>query len=150
MADPGRRTRRSSAVRTSRWPAISTVYVLKRANPHKVKEWVEPLPGQPRAVSGAGGATDGGVVRRMAGWSMDLIAGWFGASLNQPVIDETGLTGKYDITLQYFPDAQGAGDERGPSLIQAAKEQAGLILEPAKRTIGVLVIDRIERTPTDN
>jgi uncharacterized protein (TIGR03435 family) len=48
------------------------------------------------------------------------------------------------------PDATGAGDDRGPSLIQAAREQAGPILEPARRTVSVLVIDRIERSPTDN
>jgi uncharacterized protein (TIGR03435 family) len=90
------------------------VYVLKTTNPHKVRKWVEPLLGQPRAVSGAGGATDGGARRRMA------------------------------------PDATGAGDDRGPSLIQAAREQAGPILEPARRTVSVLVIDRIERSPTDN
>jgi uncharacterized protein (TIGR03435 family) len=124
------------------------VYVLKAGAKHKLKEWVEPAAGQPRAVSGAGGAPDGAAVRRMAGWGMELIVLWFSASLDRPVLAETGLVGKYDVTLTYFPDAPAGGD--GPSLMQAIREQLGLTLEPAKRKIPVLVIDHIEPTPAEN
>ena len=66
------------------------------------------------------------------------------------VVDRTGLTGKYDFSLRWTPDAllearAGAGDASGPSLFTALEEQLGLKLKPAKAPVEVLVIDRVER-----
>jgi uncharacterized protein (TIGR03435 family) len=65
-------------------------------------------------------------------------------------VDKTGLTGKYDFTLDYVPVAKAATDDSGgPSIFTALQEQLGLKLEPAKAPMDVLVIDSVER-PTAN
>jgi uncharacterized protein (TIGR03435 family) len=66
--------------------------------------------------------------------------------VGRPVVDKTGLTAKYDFTLEYVPAAKAATDETGgPSIFTALEEQLGLKLEPAKEQMNVLVIDSIER-----
>jgi uncharacterized protein (TIGR03435 family) len=73
------------------------------------------------------------------------------------VIDRTGLTGLFDYTLEFAPDATGsttAGDAGPvdsslPSLTTALREQLGLKIESAKGPMEVVVIDRIERPAPD-
>jgi uncharacterized protein (TIGR03435 family) len=68
----------------------------------------------------------------------------------RPVVDNTGLTGKYDFTLEYTPSALAASDESGrPSIFTALEEQLGLKLVPSKQPVEVLVVDSIEQ-PTEN
>jgi uncharacterized protein (TIGR03435 family) len=87
--------------------------------------------------------------------------------LGRLVIDKTGLTGKYDFTLQWTPNTNQrprlkalddgqlpAGsapptENSGPSLFTAIQEQLGLKLQPEKDPVPLLVIDHIER-PTEN
>ena len=72
------------------------------------------------------------------------------AEVGRPVVDKTGLTGKYDFTLDYVPATRAAADESGgPSVFTALEEQLGLKLQPAKEPMEVVVIDHIER-PTAN
>jgi uncharacterized protein (TIGR03435 family) len=72
------------------------------------------------------------------------------------VEDKTGLSGKYDFTLEYEGPPLGrlAGqteDPRGVSYISSVLEkQIGLRLEQKKSTVDVIVIDRIEKEPTEN
>jgi uncharacterized protein (TIGR03435 family) len=88
-----------------------------------------------------------------------------GNLLNRPVVDKTGLTGKYDFDLEFAPDpgsvplppplpgAAGPVDNaipRGPDLTTALKEQLGLRLVPSRANIDLLVIDNAERVPTAN
>jgi bla regulator protein blaR1 len=77
------------------------------------------------------------------------------------VLDETRLTGKYDVTLRWTPDRDApppmggpgngaaAADTDAPSLPTALQEQLGLKLESRKATVPVLVIDHIE-PPSEN
>ena len=74
------------------------------------------------------------------------------------MIDETGLTGDFDIDLVYTPDQmpQQIGafpplspPADGPSIFTAVQEQLGLKLEPGKGPVPVLVIDRVE-PPREN
>jgi uncharacterized protein (TIGR03435 family) len=84
-----------------------------------------------------------------------------------PVQDFTGLTGKYDIDLSWAPDrsfepmgefardaaaAHSNADLPAPSanLFDAIQESLGLRLERRKEPVEVLVIDHIERVPTEN
>jgi len=73
------------------------------------------------------------------------------------VQDKTGLTGKYDIDLQYASDpsefpsglpAHTPGDDR-PSLFTALQDQLDLKLESQKSLVELMVIDRVER-PSEN
>ncbi|HLI85478.1 MAG TPA: TIGR03435 family protein [Bryobacteraceae bacterium] len=88
--------------------------------------------------------------------------------LDQPVVDQTGLgTTRYNLTLQYTPDAAqraqlaavlgpnapaatAPGDpDAPPDLFTAFQQQAGLRLESTKAPVDVLVIDKAEK-PNDN
>ncbi len=72
--------------------------------------------------------------------------------LGRPVIDKTGLQGKFDWKLEWTPelapDTQGAAnppDLSGPSLFTALQEQLGLKLESQRGPAPILVIDRVEK-----
>lgn len=75
--------------------------------------------------------------------------------LNRPVIDKTGLTGRYDFTLTYAydasqrgtvgPDADPAVAPDTPSIFTAIEEQLGLSLKSAKGPVEFLVVDRAEK-----
>jgi uncharacterized protein (TIGR03435 family) len=68
----------------------------------------------------------------------------------RPVVDNTGLTGKYDFLLEYTPSSPAAKDESGrPSIFTALEEQLGLKLVPSKQPVDVLVVDSIEQ-PNEN
>lgn len=76
--------------------------------------------------------------------------------LGRVVIDKTGLAGRYDVTLKWTPETNGApadnGTEdssNGPSIFTALQEQLGLKLESTKGPVQVLVIDHIEM-PSEN
>jgi uncharacterized protein (TIGR03435 family) len=79
--------------------------------------------------------------------------------IGRAVIERTGLTGRFDLNLEWTqdeflsrvgPDAAGSqANEAGPSIFTAIKEQLGLKLEPQKGPVEVLVIDRAEK-PSDN
>jgi len=68
------------------------------------------------------------------------------------VQDRTGLTGRYNFTLKWAPDAGMNGDRTegaGVSLFTALQEQLGLKLEATKGPVDVVVIDSVEM-PTGN
>jgi uncharacterized protein (TIGR03435 family) len=80
--------------------------------------------------------------------------------LGRVVIDKTGISGRYDVTLKWTPDAGTAfinsGTEgtapppdSGPSIFTAIQEQLGLKLESTKGPVQVLVIDHVEM-PSEN
>ena len=89
-----------------------------------------------------------------------------GRFVDRPIVDKTGLKGKYDLTLEIGRDemialarAQGMAipvqtadraSEPGSSSIFAAIQQYGLKLEPRKDPIELLVIDHVEKSPTEN
>jgi uncharacterized protein (TIGR03435 family) len=72
--------------------------------------------------------------------------------LRQAVIDKSGLTGPYDIDLEWTPDEpNGALPEvAGPSIFSAIQDQLGLRLEAHKSPIEALVVDRAEKAPVAN
>ncbi len=75
--------------------------------------------------------------------------------LTAPVIDRTGLTSKYDFTLEFAeenPPPESLSNPREPAaaLPTAVQEQLGLKLEKGRGPVGVLVIDRIDKTPVEN
>jgi bla regulator protein BlaR1 len=92
--------------------------------------------------------------------TMELIAASLASlpgGLDRPVVDRTGLTGRYDFAIEWTADAStpgtsapGAGlDPQGTTFLEAIKEQLGLKLEPIKAPLNVLVVDHVER-PSEN
>jgi uncharacterized protein (TIGR03435 family) len=77
------------------------------------------------------------------------------AALDRPVVDRTGLTGKYDFDLDWTPDESqfggigprpgGPEDLNRPDLFTAIQQQLGLKLEAVKGRIEAFVIDHAER-----
>ena len=62
-----------------------------------------------------------------------------------PVVDETGLTGKYSVTIRISKTPDGPG-----VTIFDAVEKLGLKLEPRKLTVDTVVVDEVSKTPTAN
>jgi uncharacterized protein (TIGR03435 family) len=82
--------------------------------------------------------------------SMALLATGLSAFADRPVLDQTGLTGNYDIKLEWSgDDSQAAQDSGAASLFTAVHEQLGLKLEPRRAPVEVVVIDHAER-PSEN
>jgi uncharacterized protein (TIGR03435 family) len=76
------------------------------------------------------------------------------AMLGRNVIDETGLTGAFDMRLTWTVDSENvrpggidnpSPNSAGPSIFTALQEQLGLKLEATKGPVEVLVIDHIEK-----
>jgi uncharacterized protein (TIGR03435 family) len=73
--------------------------------------------------------------------------------VGRPVVDKTGLAGKYDYRLEWTPDeTQVRSDEAAPqvegnvpSLASALQEQMGLRLQSQKAPVEIIVIDRAEK-----
>ena len=87
------------------------------------------------------------------GVNMSQLITWAARLLRQPVVDETGLTGKYNVTLDYANPqlAVEPGDPPStlPSVFTALTEQAGLRLEGRKLPVEIIVVDHAERS-SDN
>jgi uncharacterized protein (TIGR03435 family) len=99
-----------------------------------------------------------------------------GNQVGRPVVDATELKAKYDFNLDFSPDGlngpmgpmgmmpppqhdggpgpggpvAGGPDNAGPSIFTALQEQLGLKLEQRKGPMELLVIDRLEKVPTEN
>ena len=66
--------------------------------------------------------------------------------VDRPVVDETGLAGRFDFTLRWQPgDAQSADADAPPALFTAMVEQLGLKLQPKKGLVDVVVIDKVAK-----
>jgi uncharacterized protein (TIGR03435 family) len=96
---------------------------------------------------------------------IDSLAG----QLDRPVVDMTSLTGTYDITLEFAQDpaimqsrmaAMGVAPPPGPppstdadpaaTIYSALTEQLGLRLEARKGPVDLVIVDSVEKTPTEN
>lgn len=84
--------------------------------------------------------------------TMEKLAGFLSGLVGQPVIDKTGLPGRYDFLLSWSGIQTGvsAGSEAPPTPFDALQAQLGLKLTPQKGMIDILVIDHVEKAPTEN
>jgi uncharacterized protein (TIGR03435 family) len=101
----------------------------------------------------ARGGPDGRRTQKFDNESMEEFAHTLSENVGRPVKDATGLKGEYDFTLRWVADQAGReADDVAPrpTIFEALQQQLGLKLEPAKTQIDVLVIDHIEKTPTEN
>ncbi|ADW69268.1 TIGR03435 family protein [Granulicella tundricola] len=65
---------------------------------------------------------------------------------DRPIVDETGLQGRYDFTLKWTPDtATPTESSPVPGLFTAMQEQLGLKLEPKKGMVDVLAIEKVQQ-----
>jgi uncharacterized protein (TIGR03435 family) len=84
-----------------------------------------------------------------------LITG-IGARAGRPIIDKTGLTGRYDANVTWLPDGVKLEDldlqdipaeyrPKDVSLFDALQQQEGLKLQPDRAAVPVLVVDSVTR-----
>jgi uncharacterized protein (TIGR03435 family) len=91
----------------------------------------------------------------------DLVDG-ISLQLPIPVIDRTGLDGRYDFVLSWISNEGSADhiefgapladglDDTGPDLFFGLQQQLGLRLEKSKADMRVLVVDHMRESPTEN
>lgn len=96
---------------------------------------------------------DGGA-HRMSGRFTNVTLDEFALELqdlaDRPVVNETGLTGRYDIVVSWNPNLADTGEmSETPPLFTAVREQLGLKMEAKKAPVTVLVIEAVSR-PTAN
>jgi len=84
-----------------------------------------------------------------------------GAVMDRPVVDQTGLEGKWDFVLKWTPDESQFGGmgikvppptdaaDAPPPLFTAIQEQVGLKLEAGKAPVELLVFDHVDK-PSEN
>jgi len=91
------------------------------------------------------------------GVTMEVIAAQLSSRVGRSVVDRTGLAGRFDLDVEFSPQALTADGadapadrpaDSGPSIYTAIQEQLGLKLESQKISIDVTVIDSVER-PTE-
>jgi uncharacterized protein (TIGR03435 family) len=91
------------------------------------------------------GDADGRHVEALKNASMAELALILQFHVDRPVVNQTGLTGRYDFKLQWTPDdapATATATDAPPGLFTAIQEQIGLKLEPVRSPADVLVIDK--------
>lgn len=86
---------------------------------------------------------------------LTLLAAHLGqmGGFSRPILDQTNLTGTYDLTLEWGPDSDTEpmdSNSRQTYLQRALKDQLGLKLERRTAPVTILLIDHINPQPTDN
>jgi uncharacterized protein (TIGR03435 family) len=115
-------------------------------------------PGMFRMMIGRGGVS---TLTASASPISDLVM-MLSQQLGRQLVDQTGLKGTYDFTLQWTsdmglgggvlpvaPDSAGANDAGGTSIFTALQDQLGLRLESTKGPVDTIVVDHIEE-PSEN
>ena len=80
-----------------------------------------------------------------------------GANLGRPMVDQTGLAGTFDFSLEFVqenqrspvPGAEPPSEVSGPTFQEALRDQLGIKLVSGKAPLRVLIVDRVER-PSEN
>jgi len=87
------------------------------------------------------------------GWPISRLTFMLTRRLDRPVLDQTGLKGRFDYTIDLSGLSVPAGmahDENAPSVLTTVQRDMGLKLEARKEPISVLVIDSVSKVPTAN
>jgi len=119
--------------------------------------------GDPNAFPGIGFGQEPGVLSlRGINTTLDGVANGLQSNiLDKPVVNQTGLTGRYDFLLRFTPDPGQIANFGGlppgnpsdpdapPDIFAAFQQQLGLKLESTKALVDVMVIEKIER-PSEN
>ncbi|MDP9051099.1 MAG: TIGR03435 family protein [Acidobacteriota bacterium] len=102
--------------------------------------------------------TPGGIMLPANNATMENFAGLLQeVVLDKPVVDQTGLKGRYDFTLKWAPDESqfdghmhpNDAPDAPPNLFTAVQEQIGLKIDSTKAKVDVMVVDHVEK-PTAN
>src|SRR5262249_9231900 len=119
-------------------------------NGHKLK---------PVEAEGSPSFTTGKLNLTGKGATIAQLTSFLSKQLRSPVIDQTGLTGRFNYFLDinaYITEEMRRTNSNGPPveapsiIADAVQSQLGLKVEAKKAPVEMLVIDKLERTPTEN
>jgi len=84
--------------------------------------------------------------------SIPQLAEYLSIPMRKPVLDRTGLTGRYDLAVDLTPYATGNSQppDMSEMVLPAVQEQLGLKLESHKEPVAFFTVEHSERTPTQN
>jgi uncharacterized protein (TIGR03435 family) len=128
----------------------------------KLKE-ADPNNTYANGIKGPDGVAHGGMMRmgrgELTGQGIEMtgLANFLSQQVHRLVVDNTGLKGKYDFTLEWTPDEmEGGGHPEaaaatspGPTIYTALQEQLGLRLGSTKGPVETVVVDHVEM-PSEN
>ncbi len=116
-------------------------------------------------ISRSSGTLDGNgmSIEDATGPAFQSLTGQLSLVLDRPVINRTGLSGRFDVHLRWNadqalsapqnetgnPNASPSSDQIGPSIFTAIQEQLGLKLEAGKGPVDNFVVDHVEK-PSEN
>jgi len=116
-----------------------------------------PAPGEPMPKFCGGGGARGNGSKIVLDWTGVTMADLAGRALStfvdHPIVDKTGLAGRYNVHLEFVRDrapnptaAPGAmAADPGPTVFAALEEQLGLRLTPGKAPVDAIVVDHAEK-----
>jgi uncharacterized protein (TIGR03435 family) len=90
------------------------------------------------------------------GLTMAQLADIVSRDLDRPLLDKTGLTGKFDVDLTWRPDRTSgptpsfSDDLDHRTVFSELRDKLGLTVTSGKAPVDTIVVDHVERTPTDN
>ncbi len=150
---------------------------------HKLKETADPNTAPFTIANGTPFSKDGkltgaglvtmmrsspaGITAQVSGVAQPLgpLADMLANQLKHPVVDKTGLSGKYDFVIDYAPTdvrvngnapaaaggtTAAAAADLGLDLVTAVQQQLGLRLERGKGMLDYIVVESAQRAPTEN
>jgi uncharacterized protein (TIGR03435 family) len=82
--------------------------------------------------------------------TMEHFASTLSGQLSAPVTNATGLTGMYDFTVKWLPGNLRPDDDPGLSLESALPQQLGLMLKKTRGLVDIMVVDHVNKVPTEN
>ena len=115
--------------------------VVAKGGPHLTPTKADHFPGWRFNVSS-------GQIRG-ANWTMPQLATYLTPAAGFPVTDKTGITGSYDIAFSYNPKPEDY-ESNLPVLNAALKQATGLQLKEQKVPVETIVIDSVDKFPTEN
>jgi uncharacterized protein (TIGR03435 family) len=129
---------------------ISALILVVSSKGHKLKP--ADKPGEPSFKTGKMSLTG-------AGATLSELTQFLSHELREPVIDQTGLKGLFNYTLDinaYVTDEMRKSGGDGPPLeansiiASAMQEQLGLKVEAKKTPVSMLIVEHLEKSPTEN
>jgi uncharacterized protein (TIGR03435 family) len=117
-------------------------------------DWPELVPGRPTTAATLFSSGGYQVTRlRVQLEPLSMVAQFLPKQDSLPIVDKTGLTGKYSFALEYttgMPTADSNDIPIAPDLFTALKEQLGLELVRSKLPFDVIVVESFYKMPTEN
>ena len=113
---------------------------------------------RPKVTTGDNGRpTIASMTLILQGTTMARLAALLQNEARRAIVDKTGLTGTFDLELEFAPQgpapaglpSPAPSSSEGPPLLTAIQEQLGLRLEPGRGQVPVLVIDSAEMPAPD-